>query len=125
MEKEADGCTAHPNHGGSASQESAGLFSGSASQGYVGLFFATLKALKGEEHVKATERGHHVITLTTLLQQQESHTASVDFAVHVCTRLIGILDTSKHTRRLPTAIMGRVWGSFVLAQPCAINGPRI
>ena len=52
-----------------------------------------------------------MITLTT--QQHESYTALVNFAVNVCTCLAGVLDGSKHTQKLPAAIMGKVWGNFL------------
>ena len=79
---------------------------------YTGVYFDTIKKLKEEEHVKSTEKGHHVILLSTYLEQQGDHTVSKEFADLVCTRLAGILDKSKHKRKLPSAIMGKVWGQF-------------
>ena len=79
---------------------------------YTGVYFDTIKKLKEEEHVKGTEKGHRVISLTTYLEQQRDHTASKEFADLVCTRLSGILGKSKHKCKLPSAIMGKVWGQF-------------
>lgn len=62
--------------------------------------------------MKGTVKGGHVTSLTTYLEQQGDHTASKQFAFLVCTRLSAILDKSKHKHKLPSAIMGKVWGQF-------------
>ena len=62
--------------------------------------------------MKGTVKGWNVISLTTCLEQQGDHTASKKFADLVCTCLSGILDKSRHEHKLPSAIMGKVWGQF-------------
>ena len=62
--------------------------------------------------MKGTVKRGHIISLTTYLELQGDHTASKQFADLVCTRLSGILDKSKHKCKLPSAIMGKVWGQF-------------
>ena len=52
----------------------------SAGQGYVGLVFSILKVMKAEEHIRSTDRGHHVIALATYLQQHESWKVGVAYS---------------------------------------------
>ena len=58
-----------------------------AGQGYVGVLFCILCSLREEVHVKSTERGQHVIALSTFRQGFESNARSVDLLstyAHVC-----------------------------------------
>ena len=77
-----------------------------------GVYFDTIQKLKDEEHVKGTEKGHHVVSLTTYLEKHGGHIASKQFADFVLSRLSDILDKSKHKRKLPSGVMGKVWGQF-------------
>ena len=76
-------------------------------QEYRVVYFDTIQKLKEEEHIRGTERGGHVISLITYLEQQGDHTASKQFANLACTRLSCVIDKSKHKCKLPSAIMGQ------------------
>ena len=80
----------------------------------VQLFLTTLRALKSEEHVTGSERGHHVIALITFILEQESERNGTvsEFAAYVCTCLSDILANIKHTHTLPSSIMSKMWGKF-------------
>ena len=77
---------------------------------YIGVLFCILRSLREEVHVKSTE---HVIALSsTFLQGFESNARSVDFAVNICTCLLGILGDSKNMHTLPAADTGQIWRDF-------------
>lgn len=83
-----------------------------AGQGYVGVLFSKVRSIGDEEHIKCTERGQHVISLTTFLQGFENHTKSVDFAVNICTHLLTILRDSNSMHTIPSAVTGQIWHDF-------------
>ena len=72
----------------------------------------TLQCLLNEEHLQSSPRGHGVIALGAFLAQQGDCRASVDIAVQLCSRLSELLEGSKRHRRLPTAVIGKVWSNF-------------
>jgi hypothetical protein len=72
----------------------------------------TLQSLLNEEHLQSSPRGHSVIALGTFLAEQGDCKASVDIAVQLCSRITEILEGSKRNRRLPTAVIGKVWNNF-------------
>ena len=84
----------------------------SSGTGYFSLFTATLKSLLNEEHLQSTSRGHNVIALGTFVVEQGDCKASVDIAMQLCSQVNNLLEGSKKNRRLPTAIIGKVWSNF-------------